>query len=158
MEALIGVIIGGTISFFSGYFIEYRKDKKENKKLKKEKLEKLFFNYLKWENLFVKIYDTNVRFQQDKLTIQHLHEQINRIAKEDNIGDLHKQFVVSLNLYFPSLARKYKRVDNARSSVSKYFIFEKTNVNDMISNYDIFLIESQKFKDSIIEESIKINY
>lgn len=51
MEALIGVIIGGTISFFSGYFIEYRKDKKENKKLKKEKLEKLFFNYLKWENL-----------------------------------------------------------------------------------------------------------
>lgn len=153
MEALIGVIIGGTISFLSGYFIEYRKDKKEEKRLKKERLEKLFFNYLKWENVFVNICNTNVLFQQDKLTLQHLHEQIDRIAKEDKIGDLHKQFIVYLNLYFPSLSLKYKSLDNARSGVAKYFLFEKINLDNVLSSYDIFLAESHKFKDFMIEES-----
>ena len=155
MEALIGVIIGGTISFLSGYSIEYRKDKKEEKQLRKERLEKLFLNYLKWENVFFNICNTNVLFQQDKLNLHQLHEQIARIAKEDNIGDLNKQFIVYLNLYFPSLSLKYKSLDNARSGVAKYFLFEKTNLDNMLRSYDDFLVESQKFKDFIIAESNK---
>lgn len=157
MEALAGVIIGGIISFFSGYFIEFKKEKKEEKQLKTERLEKLFFNYLKWENIFIIICSYNIKFQQNKLTLESLHKLISESTKEVNIGDLQKEFLVYINLYFPNLAQKYKSLDIARSKISEYFVYEKIDTKNMLRSYDIFLQETQIFKDFIIKESKSIS-
>ena len=126
MEGLIGVFIGGAISFLSGYFMEDRKNKKEVKKLKNERLEKLFYNYLKWESVFTNIYYIHARYQQNKLTLDQLDKQIERIIERDKDiifqSKLYKYLYLTKNLKFNIIHLRLSKVYNYGSDYPSVYI------------------------------------
>lgn len=161
-EALIGVIIGGVITFFSGFFIELRKQKKEDIKFKIEKIEKLYFEYLNWLKATSALYDLfshylkgyDIKTAIDLLALKG--KEFNLVEKSNDYNNV----VLLINLYFPELSSKFKEIEDLNHKLSNNFIRETSATFNLINfkkNYNKFLENTEKFEKDILVISNRIN-
>ncbi|MFY9085388.1 hypothetical protein [Aliarcobacter cryaerophilus] len=153
-EGLIGVLIGGAITFLSGFFIEHRKQKKDEIKFKREKLETLYFNYSRWETFIGTFYTMQVLVNEKKIDLETLNKNI----KSDEMGNIYTKTTTILNLYFVNLKDKYNTMDIAKGELIECLTVKglKLNNPELIQAYSSFKAASEELKKAMSDEVQKI--
>ncbi|MCG3657940.1 hypothetical protein [Aliarcobacter butzleri] len=158
MNSIIGSIIA-LISVYLGFILnsknEEKRHKREELKLKREKLEQLYFYYLKWEDNFSSIYLQHAFFYNGSISHKELVERSKEYDKD--VPDMYKKFQITMNLYFPELQTEYNKVDKGRANVVKFFDKKETyTLNEFISAQESFEKISKDFIQAIIKETKRI--
>lgn len=153
-EGLIGVLIGGAITFFSGFYIERKKQKKEEIKFKREKLEALYSNYLNWEKHINKFYTMHVFLNEGEIDLS----TFNDLVSSDSMNNIYNQTITILNLYFIDLKDKYNAMDLRREELIQCLSIKNLKFNNQELNqaYSYFTLASENFKKAIADEIHKI--
>ncbi len=152
-EGLIGVLIGGAITFLSGFFIEHRKQKKDEIKFKREKLEALYFNYIRWEAILYSSYLANILKEPYKKPVDAT-ENLNKFE----LMNMYHQIVTIVNLYFTNLQDKYIFMDKEKQKLIDHFVQEdlKYNKEKLQQAYASFEAASEELKKAMSDEVKKI--
>jgi hypothetical protein len=149
---LAGVFLG----FYLNSKNEEKKHKREELKLKREKLEQLYFYYLKWENNFSLVYLQHAFFYNGSISHKELAEKSEEHDKD--VPDMYKKLQTIMNLYFSELLTEYNKIDKERGNVVKFFNKKGTySLPDFISAQKSFEKASNIFKQAIVQKSKEIN-
>ena len=160
-DVIVGVIIGGSLTFISGFIIESFKQKKEKKKFKKEKIEKLYFEYLNWVKSISRIYSLFIYYIELGNTIEEARRKVadaeekNGFIKNSNENNI----IFLMNLYFPELNSKFEEINDLSAELASSLMdnnIKNLNIEDFKKTYTDFLENIEKFKKDIISLSNRI--
>ena len=160
-RTLIGVIIGGSIAFTSGFIIEIFKQKKEKIKFKREKIEKLYFEYLNWAKAMRNLYSLFLHYLQTGKDIQSSlklladYEDRNKFIKDSNENNV----IFLTNLYFPDLTISFQETKDLNGKLASAIMIhniEKFNIDEFKNIYSSFLINIENLEKKILIVSNRI--
>lgn len=144
-DALIGVLIGGSVAFASSFIIENFKQRKEKIKFKREKIEKVYFEYLNWSKVMKNMYSLFLHYlelgknHKDSLKLLADYEDKNKFIKDTNENNI----IFLMNLYFPNLAIIFQETKDLNGKLAFVLMtnnIEEFNLGEFKKLYSNFLI------------------
>ena len=159
-DALIGVIIGGSIAFISGFIIENFKQKKEKIKFKREKIEKVCFEYSSWSSVLNSFYNITQHYLELETNPKKAYLIIAKTNQSKKLSEIDENKTsVLLSLYFPELVVAYNKLVIQSGNIANDLTEEKLedlNLEKFKAKLEDFRLACISFKNDIVSISNKI--
>ncbi len=166
---IIGAIIAGCFTFagvLAANWLNMENGKRAHERSVAEnrrnelvsKIEELHTLFQKWELDFIGLYLVTIPVYKGEYGLEKAKE----ISEQDRLQEKgeHQRFQTLMNLYFPTLAEEFVKVDEARTTVYGYCSihadFDKKNLSDFYKAQKRFEEQANKFKEVIAEQARKL--